>query len=38
LAHHSRLLEPQHDFAEQAADQRQHRDLRDEQELGGAVR
>ena len=36
LAHHRRLLEPQHDFAEQAADQHQHHDLRDEQEFGRA--
>ena len=36
LPHHRRLLEPQHGFAEQAADQHQHHDLRDEQEFGRA--
>ena len=34
LPHHGRLFEPQHDLAEQPADQHQHHDLRDEQKFG----
>ena len=36
LPHNRRLLEPQHGFAEQAADDQQRQDLRDEDDFGGA--
>ena len=38
LAHHRRLLHAQHGFAEQPADQEQHRDLEDEQQFRRRVR
>ena len=38
LTHDRRLLEPQHDFAEQAADEDQHHKLGDENQFGGALR
>ena len=35
LAHHRRLADAQHGFAEQAADDHQRQDVGDEQRLGG---